>query len=49
MTEGTNLDLDIKEIYRDVCPKCKKRIEALIRQAVTRRNVDQVVKEILGK
>ena len=42
---GINVQLSVKEIYDKVCPKCKKKIEALIREHIS----DELVKGVIGK
>jgi len=36
-------DLDIKEIYAILCPKCKKELEKMVKEKIA----DEMVKRIL--
>jgi phage FluMu protein Com len=40
---GIQVQLSVKEIYAKMCPKCRKVIEALIKEKIT----DQMVKGVL--
>ena len=41
--QGINVQLNVKEIYAAVCPKCKKKLRALIKEKVTDQMVDSVI------
>ncbi|MDG6949820.1 MAG: hypothetical protein JRM77_08265 [Nitrososphaerota archaeon] len=49
MPEGQSLNIDIMEIYRVSCSKCKKKLEAMVRKEVTRISAEETVAKILGK
>lgn len=49
MPEGASLNMDIMEIYRVSCSKCKKKLEAMVRKEVQRVSADETVAKILGK
>jgi len=40
---GINVQLSVKEIYEKLCPKCREKIKALIKDKITEQMVDQVV------
>jgi hypothetical protein len=44
MTMSQNIQLDVKEIYAQLCPKCKARIRELVKAKIS----DQMVAQILG-
>ena len=37
------IQIGVKEIYEKVCPKCKRKIKALIKEKITDSMVDQVI------
>jgi len=37
------VQVSLKDIYKRVCPKCKKKIRELIKEKITDRMVDQVL------
>ena len=39
------IDVDIKEIYRLLCSKCKKKVKALVMQKVSEKLAEQVLAE----
>ena len=39
------VDVDIKEIYKLLCPKCKKKVKALVMQKVSEKLAEQVLEE----
>lgn len=41
---GIQVQLSVKEIYEQLCPKCKAKLKELIRQKVT----DQLVESVIG-
>lgn len=41
--QGLNVQLSIKEIYSVVCPDCKEKIKAMIRDKISDQMVDQVI------
>ena len=43
--QGLNVQLSIKEIYSVVCPKCKEKIKAMIRDKIS----DQMVQSVIGE
>ena len=40
---GLSIQLNVKEIYERLCPKCKKKLKALIKEKIT----DQLVEGVL--
>lgn len=40
---GINVQLSVKEIYDQMCPKCRRKIRALIKEKVTDVMVTQVI------
>jgi len=42
---SVKVQLSLKEIYSRVCPKCKRKIRALIKEKITDEMVDQVLGE----
>ena len=40
---GINVQLNVREIYKRLCPKCQKKIRELIKAKVTDQMVDQVI------
>ena len=41
---GMSVQLAIPEIYKELCPKCKKKLRRLIKEKIT----DQMVSQVLG-
>ena len=39
------IDVDIKEIYKLLCIRCKKKVKALIQQKVSEKLAEQVLEE----
>jgi hypothetical protein len=37
------VNIDLKEIYRILCPKCKKQVKALVQQKISEKLVEQVI------
>lgn len=42
---GINVQLSVKEIYDTVCPECKKKIRALIKDKIS----DEMVSKVIGE
>lgn len=42
---GVTVQLAIPDIYKILCPKCKKKLKMLIRQQITNQTVDRLVGE----
>ena len=42
--EGLSVQLNVKEIYEKVCPKCKKVFKELVKEKLT----DDMVTKIIG-
>jgi len=42
--EGLSVQLNVKEIYAKLCPKCQKAIKELVKEKLT----DDMVKNIIG-
>lgn len=42
--KGVKIQLSVAEIYQVVCPKCRKKIRALIKERIT----DQMVQQVVG-
>lgn len=42
---GLQVKIDVKEIYRLMCPECKKKMKELIQ----RRMAEQLAKRVLGE
>jgi len=40
---GLSIQLNVKEIYERLCPKCKKKLKQLIKEKIT----DQLVEGVL--
>lgn len=41
---GISVQLAISEIYAKLCPKCKKKLKALIKEKIS----DQMVSQVIG-
>lgn len=41
---GINVQLSVKDIYERMCPKCREKIKALIRDKIS----DQMVNQVIG-
>lgn len=42
---GISVQLSVKEIYEAMCPKCKAKIRALIKEKIT----DNMVSTVIGE
>ncbi len=43
MDKATNLSITVQEIYKELCPECKRKIQALIKDKLT----DEMVRKAL--
>ena len=40
---GLSIQLNVKEIYERLCPKCKKKLKQLIKEKITDQHVEGVL------
>jgi len=40
---GLKVQVDIREIFDALCPKCKKKVRALVKEKITDQLVDKVI------
>jgi hypothetical protein len=45
MSTTTTINLTMQEVYRVLCPKCRKRLKGLVKDKLTDKMVDQVLGE----
>ncbi|MEM3488166.1 MAG: hypothetical protein QXO75_00655 [Nitrososphaerota archaeon] len=46
---SVNINISLQEIYRLLCPKCKRKVNELIRQKLPDELIEQLLEQSLGE